>query len=96
MVISLVWVYVVYMFGPQQTDQNIEWAENPVEEAADNGTTEIIPELDAENPDATNAPIVEIEDSEVDEMDQTVTVQLENGETEVVRLGDLTDAVQID
>ena len=95
MVISLVWVYVVYMFGPKQPVEDIEWTESSVEEIIDTSTTEILPELDAENPDATNAPIVEINDSESNEMDQTVTVQLENWETEVVRLWDLTDAVQI-
>lgn len=94
MVISLVWVYVVYMFGPQQVDQNVEWTWDVVE-ITGNTVTEILPELDSENPDATNAPIVEIEESEIDEMDQTVTVQLENWETEVVRLWDITDAVQI-
>jgi hypothetical protein len=29
-------------------------------------------------------------------MDETIEVQLENGETELVRLGDLSDAIQID
>ena len=95
MVVSLVWVYVVYMFGPKQPVENNEWTESVVEEVVDTSMIEILPELDSENPDTTNAPIVEINDSETNEMDQTVTVQLDNGETEVVRLWDLTDAVQI-
>jgi hypothetical protein len=56
---------------------------------------EIIPELDPENPENTDAPILVTEDGEVDEMDQMVEVQLENGETELVRQWDLWDAIQI-
>lgn len=95
MVISLVWVYVTYMFAPvAQTEENINWT-------WDAGltwevVTEIIPELDAENPEDTDAPILITEDWEVSELDQTISVQLENWQTEVVRLWDLNDAVQID
>ena len=96
MVVSLVWVYVVYMFAPEQTPvENAEWTEVNVEENWWEIVTEILPEIDAENPENTSAPILVTEDGEVDEMDQTVEVQLENGETELVRLWDLTDAVQI-
>ena len=96
MVISLVWVYVVYMFAPEQTPvDEIEWTEVYVEESWSEVVTEILPEIDAENPENTSAPILVTEDGEVDEMDQTVEVQLENWETELVRLWDLTDAVQI-
>ena len=80
---------------PKQPVENNEWTETVVEEVWWDTVTEILPELDAENPDATDAPIVETENWEINEMDQTVTVQLENWETEVVRLWDLTDAVQI-
>jgi hypothetical protein len=95
MVISLVWVYVTYMFAPAaQPEENINWT-------WDAGltwevVTEIIPELDAENPEDTDAPILITEDWEVSELDQTISVQLENWQTEVVRLWDLNDAVQID
>ena len=96
MVVSLVWVYVVYMFAPVQTPvENNEWTEVSVEENWWEIVTEILPEIDAENPENTSAPILVTEDGEVNEMDQTVEVQLENGETELVRLWDLTDAVQI-
>lgn len=96
MVVSLVWVYVVYMFAPEQTPvENNEWTEVTVEDHWWEIVTEILPEIDAENPENTSAPILVTEDGEVDEMDQTVEVQLENGETELVRLWDLTDAVQI-
>jgi hypothetical protein len=44
----------------------------------------VLPEIDPENPDSMNAPIV-VSDEEDNEMDQTVQVQLENGETEMVR-----------
>jgi hypothetical protein len=44
-----------------------------------------LPEIDSENPDDTQAPILITEDGEVNEMDQMVEVQLENGETELVR-----------
>ena len=96
MVVSLVWVYVVYMFAPEQAPvENNEWTEVSVEENWWEIVTEILPEIDAENPENTSAPILVTEDGEVDEMDQTVEVQLENGETELVRLWDLIDAVQI-
>lgn len=88
MVVSLVWVYVVYMIAPQQ----------PVEEVDETNTesTEvIIPELNPDNPEESWAPILVTEDWEVNEMDQTVEVELENWQTELVRLWDLTDAVQI-
>ena len=52
-------------------------------------------EIDPENPENTGAPILVTEDGEVDEMDQTFEVQLENGETEVVRQWDLSDAIQL-
>lgn len=97
MVISLVWVYVVYMFAPEQTPvENVEWTEVSVEENWSEVVTEIIPEIDSENPENTSAPILITENWELDEMDQTVEVTLENGETELVRIGDITDAVQID
>jgi hypothetical protein len=35
------------------------------------------------------------EDGEIDEIDRTFEVQLENGETEIVRQWDLWDAIQI-
>jgi len=96
MVISLVWVYVVYMFAPEQTSvENTEWTEVYVEETSEETVTEILPEIDAENPENTSAPILVTEEGEVNEMDQTVEVTLENWETELVRLGDLNDSVQI-
>ena len=96
MVISLVWVYVVYMFAPKQTPvENTEWTEIYVEETSEETVTEILPEIDAENPENTSAPILVTEEGEVNEMDQTVEVTLENWETELVRLGDLNDSVQI-
>jgi hypothetical protein len=96
MVISLVWVYVVYMFAPEQTPvENAEWTEVYTENNWKEVITEILPEIDAENPENTNAPILVTEDGEVNEMNQTVEVTLENWETELVRLGDFTDAVQI-
>lgn len=55
----------------------------------------IFPEIDPENPEDSEAPILVTEDGEVDEMDQTFEVQLENGETEVVRQWDLSDAIQL-
>lgn len=97
MVVSLVWVYVVYMFTPNQTPvENTEWEVVGVEESWTEVVTEILPELDAENPENTSAPILVTEEWEVNEMDQVVEVELENWETELVRVWDLTDAVQID
>lgn len=97
MVVSLVWVYVVYMFAPEQTPvENNEWTEVSVEENWWEIVTEILPEIDSENPENTSAPILITEDWEVDEMDQVVEVVTENGETELVRQWDLNDYVQID
>jgi hypothetical protein len=56
---------------------------------------EILPEVNPDEPENTEAPILITEDGEIDEMDQTIEVQLENGETEVVRQWDLWDAIQI-
>ena len=56
---------------------------------------EILPEINPENPEESAAPILVTEDGVVNEMDQTVEVQLENGETELVRQWDLWDAIQI-
>jgi len=108
MTISLIWVYVVYMFAPaQEAWEDAQWAEVDtwsIEVVAtgnndwDNLAVEenlIMPEIDAENPENTDAPILVTEDWEIDEMDQTIEVQLENGETEIVRQWDLWDAIQI-
>jgi len=56
---------------------------------------EILPEINPEEPENTDAPILMTEDGEIDELDQTIEVQLENGETEIVRQWDLWDAIQI-
>ena len=82
------------MFAPQQSAENVEWAEVNVEENVE-WVTEILPEINPENPENTSAPILVTENGEVDEMDQTIEVTLENWETELIRLWDLTDAVQI-
>ena len=98
MAVSLIWVYVVYMFSPKQEAgeengintwdlQVITW---------DVQIEEILPEVNPEEPENTDAPILMTEDGEIDEMDQTIEVQLENGETELVRQWDLWDAIQID
>ena len=98
MTVSLIWVYVVYMFSPKQEAgenngintwdlQVITW---------DVQIEEILPEVNPEEPENTDAPILMTEDGEIDEMDQTIEVQLENGETEIVRQWDLWDAIQID
>ena len=102
MTISLIWVYVVYMFSPNKgaweedlwndvntSEESLDW-NNAIEE-----TQVILPEIDSENPENSQAPIMVTEDGEIDEMDQMVEVQLENGETELVRQWDLWDAIQI-
>ena len=107
MTVSLIWVYVVYMFAPsQEAWEDTQWVEIDtwvVEAVAwttddNNWAAEenlILPEIDSENPGNTQAPILVTEDGEVNEMDQMVEVQLENGETELVRQWDLWDAIQI-
>jgi len=105
MTVSLIWVYVVYMFAPTQEageDNNsdedtwdtqvITWDEISWNTEVIN---EILPEINPENPEESAAPILVTEEGEVNEMDQTVEVQLENGETELVRQWDLWDAIQI-
>ena len=59
------------------------------------GENVIVPEIDAENPENTQAPILVTEDGEINEMDQTFELQLDNGETEIVRQWDLWDSIQI-
>ena len=107
MTVSLIWVYVVYMFAPtQEAWEDNQWADvNTWAVVEVSWTTEdnnwsaaenlILPEIDSENPDDTQAPILITEDGEVNEMDQMVEVQLENGGTELVRQWDLWDAIQI-
>ena len=56
---------------------------------------EILPEVSPDEPENTEAPILMTEEQEANELDQTIEVQLENGETEVVREWDLWDAIQI-
>ena len=98
MAVSLIWVYVVYMFSPKQEvgEQNsidswdlqeISWDVQVIEE--------ILPEVNPDEPENTEAPILMTEEQEANELDQTIEVQLENGETEVVREWDLWDAIQI-
>lgn len=80
------------MFSPsQEVGESVEWTDVTTwsEEVL------VLPEIDPENPESTNAPILVTEEGEVDEMDQTFEVQLENGETEVVRQWDLSDVIQI-
>ena len=98
MTISLIWVYVVYMFSPKQEagEENgintwdlleITWDVQIVDE--------ILPEVNPDEPENTEAPILITEDGEINEMDQTIEVQLQNGETELVRQWDLWDAIEI-
>lgn len=92
MVVSLIWVYIVYMFSPnQEAWENVEWTDVITwsEEVL------VLPEINPDEPESTSAPIVVSEDEENGEMDETVQVQLENGETEEVRQWDLWDAIQI-
>lgn len=82
------------MFAPKTVD---EVEENNVASEVDNWAedVEILPEIDSENPDGTQAPILMAEEWEVNEMDEIIPVQLENGETEYIRLWDLWDSIQI-
>lgn len=95
------------MFVPsQEAWENIEWSDvgtwvNLNEEmwydlwVSEEGQI-VLPEIDPENPENTSAPILVTEDGEIDEMDLTREIQLENGEVEIVREWDLLwDAIQI-
>ena len=57
---------------------------------------EILPEINPDEPENTEAPILVTEDGEIDELDQTFEVQLENWQTEVVRQWDLWTDITID
>ena len=57
---------------------------------------EILPEVNPDEPEHSEAPILVTEEWEIDEMDQTFEVQLNSGETEIVRQWDLWDSIQID
>jgi hypothetical protein len=102
MTVSLIWVYVVYMFAPsQEAGEDAQWTDAwevvEISWESDNEQVEenlILPEVDPENPENTQAPIV-TEEGEINEMDQMVELQLENWETEIVRQWDLWDAIQI-
>ena len=98
MTISLIWVYVIYMFSPKQEvgeDNSINtWDLQVI--TWDVQIEEILPEVNPDEPENTYAPILMTEEWEIDEMDQTIEVQLENWETEIVRQWDLWDAIQID
>lgn len=103
MALSLIWVYVVYMFAPQEqagenNDLNVtnSWTNVEINTWTDAwNLTLIAPEINPENPEESAAPILVTEDGEVDAMDQVVEVQLANWETELVRQWDLWDAITI-
>jgi hypothetical protein len=98
------------MFAPtQEAWEDNQWAEIEtwvVETVAwtvdennwDNWSVEenlILPEIDSENPENTEAPILVTEDGEIDEMDRMFQVQLWNGEMELISQSDLWDSIQI-
>jgi len=90
------------MFAPsQEAGEDAQWTDAwevvEISWESDNEQVEenlILPEVDPENPENTQAPIV-TEEGEINEMDQMVELQLENWETEIVRQWDLWDAIQI-
>ncbi len=99
MIWSTIWIYVAYIFAPQtpEVQNSDEWNDVIVENSnTDEESVEIVlPEVDPENPTETDAPILITEDWELDEMNQTIEVQLQNWETELVRLWDLWNSIQI-
>ena len=96
MALSLILVYVVYMIPSQQAWENVDWVDTWVVENLNWWETVILPEIDPENPENTGAPIVLTNDEENSELDQTISVPLENWETEDVRQGDLWVDITID
>lgn len=98
MAVSLIWVYVVYMISPNQEVaeengvdtwdlQQITWDVQIIDE--------ILPEVNPDEPENTEAPILITEEWDTNELDQTIEVQLENGETEIINQWVLWDAIQI-
>ena len=108
MVISLIWGYLAYMFVPnQEAWEDTEILDNTwnVQYLIDDSgeitwdveiIDEILPDVNPDEPENSNVPILVTEEWEIDEMDQTFEVQLENGETEIVRQWDFWDSIQID
>ena len=97
MAVSLIWVYVVYMISPKEAveengvntweEVEITWDVQVIDE--------ILPEVNPDEPENTEAPILITEEWDTNELDKTIEVQLENWETELVRQGDLWDLIQI-
>ena len=92
MVVSLIWVYVVYMFTPtENVAENIDNEEQQQEEVlpSDTGNEEGNIELEISDETMENTENEEFnlvtEEWEVAEMDETIEVQLENWETELLR-----------
>ena len=95
MALSLILVYVVYMVPSKQVEENVDWVNTWIVENSWLEQTLILPEIDPENPENTSAPIVVSDEEESNEMDQTISVPLENWEVEDVRQGDLWTDITI-
>ncbi len=108
MVVSLIWGYLAYMFVPSEEAWEDIGALDNTWDAQDliddlwvitwdvEIIDEILPEVNPDEPEDSEAPILVREEWEIDEMDQTFEVQLNSGETEIVRQWDLWDSIQID
>ncbi len=108
MVVSLIWGYLAYMFVPSEEAWEDIGALDNTWDAQDliddlwvitwdvEIIDEILPEVNPDEPEDSEAPILVTEEWEIDEMDQTFEVQLNSGETEIVRQWDLWDSIQID
>ncbi len=97
MVLSLLWVYIGSMSSQKWAWENLDdvdtWDLQVI--TWDVEVEEILPEINPEEPENTEAPILMAEDEESDEMDETFEIQLENWETELISQWDLWTDITI-
>ena len=66
MALSLIWVYVVYMFSPTTSNENPDtWTDIQIDTQWDDYEL-IMPEINPDDPESTAAPIVITEDEELE------------------------------
>lgn len=90
--------FVLYLMAPSETpqpeDQNVN-----IEEFIDVNTTDVVipnnEEIDVDNPENNDVQVVVTENDNQNEMDQTVEIDLGNGELDTPTLGDFSDSLQL-
>lgn len=91
--------FIVTYISKDNWQWNNIWSNNSNKErkkVPGGNLTDSLPEINPEDVEDMEIPILVTEDGEIDDMDQIIEVQLENWEIEIVRQWDLWDAIQID